>query len=203
MKSIHASFAALMLAGLVSACARPGGTATAPAAPSATPAGEAAAQPAPAARTAPDAGPDSGGGKSAAPVDIRVVHADKAQAGVPLPVSVSVTPTQPMDGLTVEIDPGEGIAMLERSAPAAFAAPKTGEALLRSVTLKPVRDGLFYLRVIATSRVGEQAQSKVMLFPIKVGDAAAGAALKNEGPVQVTPGGERIISLPAAEDRPK
>lgn len=137
-------------------------------------------------------------GKPSAPVDIRFVTSGQPLAGVPFAVEVWVTPSSAADALTVEIAPGEGLALNGGSKRLQFAA-KPGAAHMERVSVVPSA-GYSLLRVTAIMQSGGVEERKVAVLPLHL----AGAALPASKPVEATPQGEKIISLPAQEDsRPR
>lgn len=68
---------------------------------------------------------------------------------------------------------------------------KPNQTNTATLELTAPSDGMYYVNVFTT----QAGRSSVVQIPVKVG--AGAARLEKQGTVQTTPGGERVISLPA------
>jgi len=86
-------------------------------------------------------------------------------------------------------------ASFSTESPAALAGPTTvklkpGPAQSATVALTAAQDGIYFVNVTTT----QAGRSSVVSIPVKVG--AGTRRLERPGAVEITPSGERVISLP-------
>ena len=170
-------FACLCAAVLAAGCAQPD-----------APAAESAAEPARSGAVKPVAG------KPSAPVEVTFAQEGAPQAGVALALEVIAMPTVPVDRLALAVSVSQGLDFV----PAEWESGplEAGAVVKRPLKVTPRGDGEFYVRVEATSWVGDRREVKVAVHGITVGKPAA---KPSDGKARVTPQGERVISMPATE----
>lgn len=143
-------------------------------------------------------------GKPGAPIALKFELLRRPKVGEPLEVAVEVTPEAAgITALQVVFQGGDGLQLRsggELSATAATAMP-AGTPIQHKVVVTPVREGIFYLSAVAVAE-GAGSQARTFAIPVVVGDAAALASAKQAPPPPAT-NGERITSLPAAENGSK
>ena len=96
--------------------------------------------------------------------------------------------------------PAGAIASFGTEEPAVLTGPSTlklkpGPPQSATVALTAAQDGIYFVNVTTT----QAGRSSVVSIPVKVG--AGGRRLERPGTVEITPSGERVISLPPKPER--
>ncbi len=110
---------------------------------------------------------------------------DVAEIGKPLTIRLTIFSAS---DATVTVRAGDGLVLAAQPQVLESAAGQSSE---HAVTVTPQAQGRFYLHLISTANGRGSATS----IPVQVGKTVVKA--KPAGSVQVTPNGERIISVPA------
>lgn len=110
-----------------------------------------------------------------------------AQPNVPARITVELSGVSVQQGASVSFS-AEQPAWLHSAAAVSLKPNQTNTATLE---LTAPSDGMYYVNVLTT----QAGRSSVVQIPVKVG--AGAPTLQKHGTVQTTPGGERVISLPA------
>jgi hypothetical protein len=110
--------------------------------------------------------------------------------GKPLAITLSLSGVNSEEGAQVSFAmEGTGLAMDKQRATPQKLASYQATTMPMSVT--PQAEGTFYLTVVTE----QNGRSSVTMIPVRVGHGKV--ALKPMGEVVTTPGGEKIISMPA------
>lgn len=131
--------------------------------------------------------------KPGAPVDIGFVTRATPQPGVPLAVTVEVTPHAAVERIEIAVEGTGGAVVLAGRGLEKALQPASGVALRRAVSVTPPAAADGGLRVIVKTWSQGKPRGRVALLPLGVGAKADPAG------AQVTPDGERIKPLPAEE----
>jgi len=109
------------------------------------------------------------------------------QPNVPARITVELSGVTALDGAAVSFS-AEAPAWLQNARALSVKPNQTSTA---SLELTAPSDGTYYVNVLTT----QAGRSSIVQIPVKVGSGAA--KLEKHGREQTTPGGERVISLPA------
>ena len=109
------------------------------------------------------------------------------QPNVPARITVQLSGVTALEGAAVSFS-AEAPAWLQSAAALSVKPNQTSTA---SLQLTAPSDGTYYVNVLTT----QAGRSSIVQIPVKVGSGAA--KLEKHGREQTTPGGERVISLPA------
>lgn len=133
-------------------------------------------------------------GKPTAPVQIELLpHADTV-VGVPADLLLSLTPSRTLDRLSVEISGADGITLAPLRVD--LGARAVGIPVQQTVQLTRTGARAGSVRVLVETAQGEARRTRVLLLAVNGGEAITP---KQAAPVQTTPEGERILSLPVEE----
>ncbi len=137
-------------------------------------------------------------GKPGAPVDLRFNIAARPAVGQALPITIELTPRAAISRLQVTVQGTDGIDLTAGTDIQPADRPPPDTAVVRSFTVTPKREGVFYIPVIAYVSDGGSSSSRSFAIPIIVGDAGA-AVLAQKPATSVDAGNQRIERLPAQE----
>lgn len=136
-------------------------------------------------------------GKPTAPATVELLqHADTVQ-GVAADLVLLITPSVALDRMTAEISGGDGLSLIPLRLDLAARDAGTPTRQRLQVTRTSAAQG--YVRVLIETWQGEARRTRVVLLAVSGFESAA--APKSSAPVQTTPQGERIMSLPVEESR--
>ena len=139
-------------------------------------------------------------GKPVAPVNIEYQHAKDIQLGVPLVISISLTPMVDTQQLSLRytlegaLDSGDPQQQFD------FGPRHAGEHVQQNITVIPQAEGRFHVYVFADiNNPTGHGGSRSMSIPIVVGNPPP-TTLKPQGSMSTDPQGKPIIVTPAQEE---
>ena len=137
-------------------------------------------------------------GKPGAPVDLRFELAERPAVGVPLTISIELTPRAAIGRLQATVQGSEGIQLSGDVELETADQPTPDVAVVRKFTVTPTREGVFYISVIAYASEAGSSSSRSFAIPIVVGDGGA-AAMAQKPATVIDSANERIERMPAQE----
>lgn len=137
-------------------------------------------------------------GKPGAPVDMHFELGSRPAVGQPLTVTIELTPRSAFGSLQATVQANDGIALTTSGELEAADAPTLDAPVTRTITVTPLREGVFYLSVFVYADEASSSSSRSFAIPIVVGDGAVANAANK--PVTTTDStNERVESMPAQE----
>ncbi|HET9679533.1 MAG TPA: hypothetical protein VFP95_03100 [Gammaproteobacteria bacterium] len=138
-------------------------------------------------------------GKTAAPVNIHFNPPSRKQVGETVAVPFTVTPTAPVDEMVIHVRPSGDKLVLQmpQTRFVKQAGAQAVPAFNNKLVAVPTAEGLGYITIIVETRRGNRHMSRVVMVPVRVGDAPLN--LKPEGELIKDADGDAIISLPAEQ----
>jgi hypothetical protein len=136
-------------------------------------------------------------GKPGAPVDLHFELGARPVVGQPLTVTIELTPRSTLGQLQATVLGNDGVAVAAGELEAAD-RPAADVAVTRTLSVTPLREGVFYLAVTVYASDATASSSRSFAIPIVVGDAgSAAAAQKPETSIDATH--ERVEKMAAQE----
>ncbi len=141
-------------------------------------------------------------GKPGAPISLKFEIPKRPAVGEPLSIDVLVTPEAAgITGLQVIFQSNDGLQVRSGGELTSSTLLEAGQPIMHTVVVTPLREGIFYLSVVAVAE-GSESQARTFAIPLVVGDAAALQPRKPAlPPADAT--GERVSSMPARESGSK
>jgi hypothetical protein len=137
--------------------------------------------------------------KPTAPIDIRYELRGVPQAGQPLEIRVSSRSRLDLSEVSMQVQGDERVFISPRSGDRNRAQLPRNEAMVRTVMVTPLVNGVLQVRILVQAEVNGKIQARSMIVPITVG--ATTVAVETAGAARVAENGELIISLPAQESQ--
>ena len=135
-------------------------------------------------------------GKPQAPVDIRYRFDSEPGVGVPMTVTVYLTPLTDNEGLSAEYRAKGNIGLSRRGSE--WGSDELGrDSLIYTLEVTPSAEGRSRVQVIATIQIAGTLQNRVISIPVQTGDAGAKPVARYSGKVSVGASGESVVSMPA------
>jgi hypothetical protein len=135
-----------------------------------------------------------GSGKPGAAVDIRYEFKGKPDVGLPTELSVAIIPNVGVDSMHVVISGMEGVSTTGELQ-GSFPKVEPGKPYMRTVTLLPERNGVYYVTATVTTEIGTSSLGRTFAIPFVVGNVQQA---QKPAPAKDAKG-EAIESLPAKE----
>lgn len=136
-------------------------------------------------------------GKPGAPVELHFELGSRPVVGQALLITIELTPRSVIGRLQATVQGNDGIAVADGELEAVD-RPQVDVALTRTVSVTPLREGVFYLSVIAYANEGPATSSRSFAIPVIVGDAGAAVAAQKPD-TSVDANQARIERMPAQE----
>lgn len=139
-------------------------------------------------------------GKLQAPIELEYQPFTKPLvAGQRVQLDLRFKVGQNIDRLSVETNSSNSIASMQKQATRLLKVAPNGLSDAMSVDMTPVKDGIYYVNVIASVEVAGQKQFRTFAIPVIVGKADWNAYLKPDGDLTQDHNGRRILVQPAHE----
>jgi hypothetical protein len=146
-------------------------------------------------------------GKPGAPVEMKFDILERPEPGKTVPIVIEVTPIgADIATLDVSVQATDGIEVLDGAQMPQLQKPADGATARHTVNVRPQRDGVFYVSIVALVEQPSGSIARSFSIPIIVGGGAAasaavsgkaaaggGAALKSDA------SGNSVVSMPAQE----
>lgn len=139
-------------------------------------------------------------GKQTAPISISYTIPEKSNVDEKVTVSVEFRTLSDADGLKIEITAGEGLKLVTGTYKVDYGTKPRNSTFSETLTVVPQTEGILYLNVFVTGVFGGNTMVRTGAIPIKVG-ADMKKMLKKPGEVTTDSKGQKIIILPAGEEK--
>lgn len=139
-------------------------------------------------------------GKPTPPISISYTIPSKAAVGENVRVTVDFKTLSDVDGLKLEFTAGEGLELLSGRNEIEYGNYPKDSAFSETVTVVPRTEGILYLNVFVTGTFGGNTMVRTGAVPINVGEDER-QMLKKPGPVTTESEGQKIIIMPAEEEK--
>jgi hypothetical protein len=113
-----------------------------------------------------------GNGKPGAAVVIRYEFSSKPAVGTPTDVQIAFIPQAGVDALEIVVAGMDGVT-LAGPLTASFADVVPSKPYTHKISVLPDRSGVFYLSVVATTKIGNSSLSRTFAIPFLVGNPPA------------------------------
>lgn len=139
-------------------------------------------------------------GKPTAPISISYTVPAKAAIGENVTVTVKFKTLSNAGGLKLKLSAGKGLELTSGKYEVDYGSQPMNSTFSETVTVVPQTEGILYLNVFVTGTFGGNAMVRTGAVPINVGSARR-KMLKKPGQVTTGPKGQKIIIMPAQEEK--
>lgn len=112
-------------------------------------------------------------GKPGAPVDITYHVPQKAGVGESLDLGLQIQPRRAVDSMSVDVRTDAGLALDQPNRVFDYAQLKAGLSQRPGLRVIPQGEGMHYVTVTVTTRVGNLNRASVVMIPVAVGNVTA------------------------------
>lgn len=139
-------------------------------------------------------------GKPTAPISISYTVPEKATVGENVTVKVEFRTLSDADGLKIELTAGEGLKLASGRYKVDYGIQPRNSTFSETLTVVPQTEGILYLNVFVTGIFGGNTMVRTSAVPVNVGTNMH-KMLKKPGKVTTDSKGQKIIILPAEEEK--
>ena len=132
------------------------------------------------------------------PVDVKYRLLTKPQVGQPFELELTIVSSLATMGLGYSINAESGLSVDPAAIKRNFAGKPARTPETTSLTITPLLEGRFYLRVSANIVLNGETRTRIVTIPIQVGEV--GRQLESMGEVVTDDEGNPVVSLPAKEN---
>jgi len=133
------------------------------------------------------------------PVDVKYRLLDTPQVGQPFSLELTIVSSVATSAIGYKIDAESGLSVDRTALSRNFSDKAAMSPVTTTLTITPLQEGRFYLRVSANVLVNGVNKSRIITIPIQVGEGSR--QLEQMGVVMTDDEGNPVVSLPATEKK--